>query len=227
MPIGDSLEQWAFLAKEARKGNEITVNCREANKSVFEFQRDYCQYTDKLMIAVDDEQLGGEVGDDPEVANYAVWNRDEGGSPSYPLRRAVEYPFVPHKYICLQPDAGRHNKRRKPLMECLAIGPGLSVGTSGEWVMPGTKPYHDRSLVDVAKALYHSEGVVGVLSSISLFGALLGKKVVCVGYEGRETDPVEGIKSMRPPRVLFENGNAESIISSVGKHIGEGWIKHV
>ena len=58
MPMGDCCEQWAFLAMYAKAGDSIAVNCTEKNKSVFEFQRDYCQYTENLEVLVDSTMKG-------------------------------------------------------------------------------------------------------------------------------------------------------------------------
>ena len=145
----------------------------------------------------------------------------------YPLRRPLEPIVAPAAYLCFQTEASAHQKYKKELRSLVSCEHGYSVGMNDEWVMPGTEAFHSRSWTDVARLLNQSIGVVGVLSSIALFGALLGKFVVTVGYDGRQPDPARGISSMRPPRVVFENGNVDAIVRATNMHFSGKWVERV
>lgn len=211
--VGDSLWHSSAIVNYQANGDNVTVVCDQRNKGVYEFIRDYVDGADKLNI----------------ITSYNGQTVINGGGPGGPtfngedcvlkLRREPE-PIVKHEhYICFQPESASHGKRRNSLRKLYCKGIGYSLGVLGEYVQPGTESFHSKSISDVARLIYHSDGVVAVMSSMALLACMLNKKVICLGYEGINVGPINPI-GHPAPRCRFVEGSPEEIERAVREHIG-------
>lgn len=214
--IGDSFWSYPVCAELQESGDAVTVVCRPDNAGVFEFIRDYGCNTDRIkVLPIGNRYMGPTI------------SRDGGPGLKYfpdgvmTLRRELT-PIATHgqPYMCFQPESAAHAKRRLALKEIRCRGVGYSIGVMGEYVIGGTDTFHSRSISDVARLIYHSRGAIAVYSSIALFSCMLGKKVLCVGYEGISIGKDTAPTGHPRPRCRFEEGDANAISQAALEHFG-------
>lgn len=207
--VGDSLWMYGTLAKLLLDGGEATVVCNEQNQSMYEFFRDYCEGTERLQVTRDSKGQTTTIcpGNWPNL-NLLL-----------PLRKPLEPIVADGPYLVFQPESSYHQKRKGNLRPIISPIRGYSVGVYGEYVQPNTEAFQSRSIADVARLIYHSVGVVAIFSSMSLFASFLGKKLLCVGYDGTSIGKVPQT-GFPAERCRFEEGAPHEIENAILEYLG-------
>ena len=221
--FGDSGWTYSGLREHLDQGDIVNVVARESNKSVFEFFRDYCvgagnisvttEYTGAVVIPA----FGG-----PNMTHWKVVD-SIGHDIAYPLRRELEPLVDIGDYVCLQPESKAHQKTSDVLRSINCKIRGYSIGVNGEYLVPGTEPFHSRSFSDVARLITHAVGVVTVFSSIGLHSFLLGHpRIISVSYAGISfKQGEEQTGHYRPRTILVNDGDHKLFYQTVHDHIGD------
>ena len=225
--VGDS--GWLYSSCRDYLDNEddVTVVAKESNASVFEFMRDYLEGCANLKVTTEcngTKTIPIHGGPGKKYWKHGVSDADV----MFPLRRELE-PIVDVStpYVVIQPEGSTHQKTSICLRAIQVITRGYSVGLNGEYIVPGTEPFHSCPFSDVARLIWHSQGVIAVYSSIALFSSLLGQKVVVLAYHGIDFKPGEQPTGHTLPRcVLLNNDDFPKFITTVKEHIGPCLVEH-
>lgn len=206
---GDSLWFYGPITKLLAAGNEVTVVCNERNEGMFQFFKDYCVGAERLQV----------VRDAPNQSTSVIG----GGCPNddmlLPLRKPLEPIVTEGPYLVFQPESIASGKRKRDLRPVTSPIRGYSVGLGSEYVQPGTASFHERPISEVARLIYHSVGVVAIFSSMSLLASFLGKKLLCVGYDGINITGTHQTGFL-PDRWRVEEGSPEAIENAINQYLG-------
>ena len=225
--VGDSGWLYSSCRDYLDQGDDVTVVAKESNKSVFEFMQGYLEGCERLKVTT---ECNGQVtipihgGPGKKYWKHGAHEMDV----SFPLRRELE-PIVDTStpYVCVQPENADHCKTSICLRAIQVSTRGYSVGVNGEYIVPGTEPFHSRPFSEVARLIWHSQGVIAVYSAIALFSSLLGQKVVALAYHGIDFKPGEQPTGHTLPRViLLNNDDLPRMMTAIKNHIGPCLVGH-
>lgn len=225
--VGDAGWLFSSCRDYLDAGDDTTVVASPANASVFLFMRDYLVGCEKLKVITEcnrHETIPIAGGPGKKYWKQGVHETDV----MFPLRRELE-PIVDTStpYVVIQPENANHQKTSICLRAIQVTTRGYSVGVEGEYIVPGTEPFHSRSFSDVARLIWHSQGVIAVYSAIALFSSLLGQKVVVLAYHGIDFKPGEQPTGHSSPRVLLlNNDDFPGMITRIKEHIGPCLVGH-
>ena len=227
MLCGDSGWLFSSCRDYLDAGDDVTIVARKSNASVFEFFRDYLEGCANLKVTTEcnrHETIPIAGGPGLKYWKQGVHDADV----MFPLRRELE-PIVDIStpYVVIQPENADHQKASICLRAIQVNTRGYSVGVEGEYIVPGTEPFHSRPFSDVARLIWHSQGVIAVYSAIALFSSLLGQKVVVLAYHGIDFKPGEQPTGHTSPRcVLLNNDDFPGMIAAIKNHIGPCLVGH-
>lgn len=212
---------WAYwLCADNLRYRDVTVVCNKRNIGVFEFFRDYLWNCENLKVTLD---CGKEKA---ESINAGPWNREQKFYLIHSRFSALAE--VTGNSFCFQSESRAHGKSNSAFHRLSYDGngyegynaTGYSIGVVGERIVHNTLAFHSRSISDVARLLYFSDGMIGTFSSMALFASLLGKQVLVVNYEGGIVpDNATGFPSLRC-RIL-NSSDPEEIAHVAMVHLGQ------
>lgn len=216
--VGDSLWGYCAIIKRHRMGQNIAILCDDYNKSVFEFFQEYLIGCEDLTISTDPSNK--------DIVEKFHSGPDSYEGPNEDLFNYLRKPLLPivdsGSYICFQPWASSHNKMGRFFMNLQCKKRGYSVGVSQDNIMNGASPFHNRPISDVARLLFHSDGLAGVFSSMALFSSLLGKKTVVTNFDYTPISEIVPTGFNGPHNFIIHNcGSSEEIKNAVNAHIGD------